>query len=137
MPYSNAKKAAVLDASVTENWYIGLSSTDPTVDGSGVTEVKLNGVPADGYARQLIASADGWSAATVANPSVKSNAAVIEFPEATADWLAGADLVYAPLYDAATNGNYVGYAVITSTPKGFLSGDVARFAIGAVRLQLT
>jgi hypothetical protein len=105
--------------------YIGLSSTTPAEDGTGVTE------PSTGaYARVLVAAAN-WAAATLADPSLLDNSAAITFPTATADWVAAANLTYMVAYDAATVGNFLGAGVLT-VAKPVLNGDTASFAIGAL-----
>ena len=111
------------------NIYVGLSSTLPTSTGGNVTE------PSGGaYARVQTAPAD-WNAATSADPSVTTNVNAVEFIQATADWLAGADLGYAVFYDAATAGTFLGYGTC-STAKPVYSGDTAKFAAGDISVAL-
>lgn len=109
--------------------WLALSSTEPQEDGSGITE------PAAGsYARVETTNAD-WGAAVAGAPSTKANANALTFPQATADWLAGADVAFFALFDAATVGNPVWTGTIT-TPKPVLNGDTAEFAVGDLVLQL-
>lgn len=109
--------------------YVGLSSTTPAEDGTNVTE------PSGGaYARVVTAAAD-WNGATLADPSLIDNANEIAFPQASADWLAGADLTHYVLFDAATAGNYLGAGAL-DTPKPVLSGDTAKIAPGDADITL-
>lgn len=112
--------------------YVGLSSADPTEDGSG------NNEPSGGsYARVATIAAD-WNAATLADPSLVDNANAITFPQASADWLAGADLTYAVLFDSVlgtTGENVLGSGVL-GTAKPVLSGDTASFAAGELNITL-
>jgi hypothetical protein len=108
--------------------WIGLSSTTPTEAGAGITE------PATGsYARVATTAAD-WSAASGTAPAVKTNTAVKTFPQATADWVAGANLTHFVLFDAASAGNAKWFGALT-TAKPVLSGDTASFAAGALILK--
>jgi len=109
--------------------YVGLSSTTPAEDGTNITEpVDGEGEGEDGYARVATMAAD-WNPATNADPSVVDNAEIISFPQATGDWLAGADLTYFVLFDAAEGGNFLGAGQL-DTAKPVLSGDTASFAAG-------
>lgn len=109
--------------------YIGLSSTTPAEDGTGITE------PSTGaYARVATTAAD-WDAATGTAPATKANGAVKTFPTATADWLAGVNLTHFVLFDAPTAGNAKWFGALT-VPKPVLNGDTASFAIGALVLKL-
>lgn len=96
--------------------HVGLSSTTPAEDGTNVAE------PSGGsYARVATASGD-WNSATLADPSNLDNANQIAFPQATADWRAGANLTHVVFYDAATGGNFLGAFALT-TAKPVLNGD--------------
>lgn len=109
--------------------YVGLSSTTPAEDGTGVTE------PSSGsYARVETAAAD-WEAATTADPSVVANAEVIEFPQATGDWASGADLTHVVFYDAETSGNYLGGTAL-SDPKPVLTDDTPSYPVGSLEIRL-
>lgn len=109
--------------------YVGLSSTTPTETGTNVTE------PSGGsYARVQTAAAD-WNAATNADPSVVDNANAVTFPQATADWVAGANLTHFVLYDASSSGNFIGSGALGS-PKPVLNGDQASFPAGSLDATL-
>lgn len=109
--------------------YVALLTTNPT-DDTGTALVEVTG---GAYARQSITGASGWS--TIApvsggsgtTPEKMSNAAVITFPTPTANW---GTVVGIALYDAATVGNLLYWASITS--QVINTGVVASFAIGAL-----
>lgn len=103
-------------------FYIALSTTAPTETG-GVTEPVGNG-----YARVATAPAD-WNAATLADPSVTTNASEIAFPQATGAW---GTITHFAVFDAATAGNYLGASNALTTPKSPTSGDTPRFAAGQI-----
>lgn len=71
-------------------YYLGLSSTTPNADGTGVTEPT-----GGGYGRATITSFTAPSGGTV------SNAESVDFPIATEDW--GAPITHYVLYDATGN----------------------------------
>ena len=103
--------------------YVGLSTTQPSEDGTGVTEPS-----AGGYARVATAATD-WNAASGGQIT---NATDIVFPQATADW---GTVSYIVLYDAATGGNLLAYAALT-TAKTVQSGDTAQFSAGDITVTL-
>ena len=106
--------------------YIGLSSSDPTEDGSGIAQ------PAGGsYARKVTAASD-WA---VASAGATSNAAIITFVESTATW--GAALTHFFLSDALTSGNMLGYGTLTTPRTVNAAGYTPRFAIGELDVTLT
>lgn len=109
--------------------HVGLSTTAPAGDGSGVTEPS-----GGGYARVATTAAD-WAPATGTAPAAKSNSVTLTFPQATADWADGALLTHFTLHDAATGGNLVAFGALT-TPKPVMSGDTASFPVGELTLQL-
>jgi hypothetical protein len=98
-------------------YYVGLFATEPGEDG-GVE------ISAGGYARQRV---------VFGTPSGGSmtNAEVIEFPTATADWGAASGF---GLFDAEAGGNLVWYGAITD-PKTLYKGDIYR--VNAENLTLT
>jgi hypothetical protein len=109
--------------------YVGLSSTAPNEDGTNITE------PSGGsYARVSTASTD-WNSATLADPSVLDNANDITFPQATADWLSGANLTHGVLFDASSGGNYLGSGALT-TAKPVTSGDQPVVPAGDLEVTL-
>lgn len=109
--------------------FVGLSSTTPNPDGTGVTEPAGNG-----YARVSTAPTD-WNSATAATPSVVTNLNPVTFPQATGGpWAAGANLTYFVLYDLSSAGNFLGYGLL-DVAKPVLINDTASFA--ATTLQAT
>lgn len=109
--------------------FVALSSTTPTATGTNVTE------PSTGsYARVETAPAD-WAAAVAANPCTKANANVVTFPQATATWLAGADLTHFALYTLGAGGIFLGSGAL-GTPKPVLNGDIPSFGAGQLVAKL-
>lgn len=132
MSFFNYLENAVLDHIVGKTTYalpttyIGLSSTTPAEDGTGVTE------PSGGsYARVSTAGAD-WNAASA---GATSNANAITFAQATADWVSGANLTYLVAYDAVSAGNPLFYGALT-VAKPVLNGDTASFPAGDIDITL-
>lgn len=124
----NGVFAAAAWAGYASLW-VALSSTAPTDAGANVTE------PTTGaYARVQTVNAD-WAAATGTAPTTKSNANVITFPTATADWLAGVNLTHFVLFDATTLGDAVATGAL-DVAKPVLNGDTASFAVGQLSLKL-
>jgi hypothetical protein len=109
--------------------YVGMSSTTPA-QGSPVTNITE---PSTGSYARVATSGATWTAAA---SGTTSNAAVITFPTATADWVAAASLTYGILYDASSAGNILGYGVLT-VAKNVLNGDTASIAIGALTVTIT
>ncbi len=109
--------------------YVGLSSTTPAENGSGVTEPSSGG-----YARVATDPAD-WDAATSADPSVVDNAEVIDFGTASGAWLSATNLTHAVIFDASTGGNVIAAGAL-ATPKPVISGDPVSFPAGTLTLSL-
>jgi hypothetical protein len=129
MSFSNFLESEVLDhvfgaAAYTApaTLYFGLSSTTPAEDGTNVTE------PSSGsYARVAVTNnATNFPAAT---GGAKANGTAITWPQASGDWLAGADLTYVVVYDASTSGNLLAFGAL-SVAKPVLSGDTASIGVG-------
>lgn len=112
-------------------FYIGVSSLQPTSIGNNVAEPWSD----TAYARQLTAPAD-WSTATDNDPAVCSNLNPIAFSQAITDWLSGADIGYAVMYDAATGGNFLGYGAFARS-KNILADDSLTIAAGKLLVSLT
>ena len=143
MPLTNYSHQALLNslAGNTSNFgalasaptiYVALSTSAPNMDGTGVTEP--SGATVSDYARVETAAAD-WAAATDADPSVLANAQAIEFPQLTTaseDW---GTVTHFALYDAATNGNLLGYGAL-GTPKNPTEGDTPSFSVGDLEIRL-
>lgn len=105
--------------------YLALSTTDPTDDGSGITE------PSGGsYARLGVANnLTNWPAAAAGS---KSNGTDMQFVTATASW---GVIAYMAIYDAAVGGNMLAHAALT-TSKTIDNGDTVIFEIGNLTITL-
>jgi len=115
------------DHAMLTTTYIALSTTPPTAAGTSVTEPS-----GSGYARVATTGAT-W---TTASGGAASNALAIQFPEATASWLAGANFTHVAIYDAATGGNMLSFGAI-GTPKGATAGDTLSIAAGDLDMSLS
>ena len=123
MPFSTDQDNALLDTLFGATTYLGLSTADPTKDGSGVAE------PSGGaYARVEIDSSD-WNAAAA---GVKTNANTITFPTPTGSW--GTPL-YVVFYDAASGGNFLAYGAIDMPQAVNLGSTPPSFAAGELQVQ--
>jgi len=103
--------------------YVGLSTADPTDDGSGLAEPT-----GDAYARVSTLAAN-WS---VASSGALDNANDITFPEATGSW---GTITHFALFDAATGGNMLAHGALSAS-KAIGSGDTAKFAAGDLDVSL-
>lgn len=121
----------------TPTKYIGLSSTLPTRAGTNITEPAVG---VGSYARVPTTAAD-WAAALAGAPATKTNTARKTFPQATADWLAGAAMVAFVLFTAPDGGAPLASGQLRDAdgapePKPVLLGDTPSFAPGALVLKL-
>ncbi len=84
------------------SYYLGLSTTAPTVAGGNVTE------PASGkgYARVQL------TGLTAPSNGVVKNGTALQFPESTASW---GTITHYVVYDAATSGNLLFYGALSSS----------------------
>ena len=103
--------------------YVGLSTADPDEDASGLAEPVGNG-----YAR-VATSGSTWNAAS---GGTSSNAANIDFADATGSW---GTITHFALFDALTSGNMIAYAELTS-PEAITSGKIVRFSAGSLTVSL-
>jgi hypothetical protein len=103
--------------------FIGLSTSNPGEDGSGLNEPSGNN-----YARLQTAASDWGSASNGA----LANADTIDFNEATGNW---GTLTHFALFDAASAGHLVAYGAL-ATSKAIGSGDTVRFAPGDLLVTL-
>jgi hypothetical protein len=103
--------------------YVGLSTADPTDDGSGLAEPSGNG-----YAR-VQTSASEWNAAS--NGSL-DNASDISFAQATGSW---GTITHFAMFDAATAGNMLAHGVLSQS-KSISESDTARFEAGDLDISL-
>ena len=106
--------------------YIGV--TTQTVAGATQANV-LSGEPTStgSYARIVVANtATNWNAATAAQPSVTSNAAVFNFPQSTTNWSTTTNnLIQAFIADAPTlaGGNVIAYGAL-GTPQAINAANI-------------
>jgi hypothetical protein len=103
--------------------YVGLSTADPTDDGSGLAEPTGNA-----YTRVSTLATD-WN---VASGGALDNANDITFSEATGSW---GTITHFALFDAATGGNMLAHGALSAS-KAIGSGDVAKFAAGDLDVSL-
>ncbi len=103
--------------------YVGLSTADPTDDGSGLAEPSGNG-----YARKQTSASD-WNAAS--NGSL-DNASDITFAQATGSW---GTITHFALFDAATAGNMLAHGVLSQS-KTIGNSDTAIFEAGDLEISL-
>ena len=101
----------------TPTVYVGLLA-------DGGTELSGNG-----YAR-VETSASDWNSADAKSTT---NAATIEFPEASGTWT---EAVSVATYDAATAGNQLGTGDL-DTPTTIAEAEIARFPIGDLTITAT
>jgi hypothetical protein len=102
--------------------YVALYTAAPSDAGGGTP------VSGGSYAR-VATSGSSWAAAA---SGANSNAAVITFPTATADW---GTITHFALFDASSGGNMLVWGAL-SVSKVIITGDTARFAIGDLTLTL-
>jgi hypothetical protein len=110
------------------NLYLGLSTTAPAKDGTGVTEPSGNG-----YQRvQILQSVGNWPNAA---SSSKSNGGTFTFPQATGTWGSPS---YWVVYDFQVGGSgaFIAYGAIT-TPKAIGSGDTPSFAASGLTITMS
>jgi len=103
--------------------YVGLSTADPTDDGSGLAEPIGNA-----YARVSTVAAD-WD---VSSDGALDNVNDITFPEATGNW---GTVTHFALFDAVTGGNMLAHGAL-GLSKAIGSGDTAKFAAGDLEVSL-
>ena len=127
MSFSNTFETHVLTyvftaTSVTRPtaWYLALFTSNPTDAGSG-TEVSTSGTA---YARQ--------TATFTVSGDTASNSSAIEFPTATSSF---GTVSHVAVFDAATSGNLIAYAALTSS-KAIDTGDVFRVPAGDLDITL-
>jgi hypothetical protein len=65
---------------------------------------------------------------------ITENAVVFTFPTATADWNTAATIGFFAIYDAATTGNLL-YSAALTTARAVTNGTTASFAAGALTVQ--
>lgn len=111
------------------NVYVALFTAAPSDAGGGS---ELTG---SGYARVAVPGVAGsWSVPVAgAGASVCTNAVIISFPTATANW--AGPITHVGLFDAATGGNLLYHGALVSS-KTVNSGDTLRFAASTISISL-
>jgi hypothetical protein len=127
MSFSNYLETEILDhvfggAAYTapSTLYLSLHTANPDEDGSGA-EVSTTGTA---YARQTVAF--------TTSGNTTSNTSAVEYPTATANF---GTVTHVGVYDAATGGNLLCYAALTSS-KVIETGDVFRVPAGDLDISL-
>lgn len=124
MPLTYTYDNATLTSLLGDTVYAGLSTADPTKDGSGIAE------PVGGdYARVAILAAD-WGAP--AN-GVCSNTGTVTFPTPAGNW--GTPL-YATLHTAVSGGSVIGYGGLDNPQAVGVGSTAPTFAAGTFRVQV-
>jgi len=125
MSFSNTFETRVLtwvftagSATRPTEWHVALYTASPGEPGGG-TEVS-----GGGYARQ--------SVAFTVSGNTASNTAALEYPTATSAYGTVTDV---GVFDAATGGNLIAYAALT-TSKTIDTGDVLRLPAGDLDITL-
>ena len=93
------------DCCIPRDYYLGLSSTAPSIDGSGVTEP----VSGRGYSRAEIPNNDLTFAEITTGNSV-SNKETIYLPESTGSW---GVMTHYVIFDEPTGGNLLMYGALS------------------------
>jgi hypothetical protein len=117
--------------------YVAMSSTTPTEAAGSITEPSTGG-----YARlPTVSSANAnpdWSAASGTAPAQKVNTATFTYAQASADWVAGANLTNAIICGSlagVTTADFIAFGAL-ATAKPVLNGDTASFAASAITMQM-
>ena len=105
-----------------EKVYLGLSTSAPDIDGSGVTEPLVSA----GYERVELNSLSKPSNGVITNESA------ISFPESSASW---GTVTHFALYDAPVNGNLLMFNVL-SQARSVESATIVMVKSGSLKLTL-
>lgn len=115
----NTKK----DPALPTEYFIGLSSTAPSVDGTGVSEPAASA----GYARVKL------EVLSEPNAGVITNNAAISFEESTANW---GTMTHFAIFDAADGGNLLMYDSL-STARNVEAATIVTIKAGSLTLTLS
>ena len=107
---------------IPEKYYLGLSSTAPSLDGSGVTEPSSGA----GYARVELTS--------LSTPveGVVTNSSAIDFAESTAEW---GTMTHFVIYDAPSDGNLLMYGELSASRR-VEAATIMTIKIGSLDLSV-
>lgn len=124
MGFSTYLCEALLDYAFSSTLYAGLATTAGAPSGAAVSEPWTAG-----YARvQCVAST--WAVAT---GNTLTNAAAVQFPEATGAWGTISSIVF---YGTATAGDYFG-SIALATAVAVVSDQIVKFAAGDIDVTLS
>jgi hypothetical protein len=124
---------ATLNSLFGKSSAFGALATRPTLY-VAVVDAAGNEPVGNGYSR-AVTSTSSWTAATLADPSEITNAAIVSLGTASATWLSGEPLATFRIYDAASGGNILIEAALAA-PQSVLNGDPVSFPIGALVCRL-
>ena len=134
MPFSDYQEKRTLDnvfgaiaATPAAIYYISLHTAAPGQ--TGINEVAA----ASAYARVAVTNNATNFPNSTSSPATKSNGAAVSFPTPTGSW---GTATYFGIWDAASTGNYVGGAALT-TPQAIGLNNTVAFAVGALTFTLT
>lgn len=107
---------------IPEKYYLGLSSTAPSLDGNGVTEPSSGA----GYARVELTS--------LSTPveGVVTNSSAIDFAESTAEW---GTMTHFVIYDAPSGGNLLMYGELSASRR-VEAATIMTIKIGSLNLSV-
>lgn len=112
--------------------WVGLSTADPTDDGSGLAEPDTG----DEYSRVRPADNTGrWEISEDEGVTSAKNKGVIEFPQAGGDW---GTITHVVLFDSETDAgsNNILAVVPVSIPRTIVGGDTVRMGVGSLTVTL-
>lgn len=118
---TNAESAATLDARF------------PTTGATDYIAYSANGSSETGSLARTAVGATGWAAATTADPSVKSNNALLTSAEASG----AVTVTHFAIYSASTGGTQRTDWTALSSSRTLATGDKLEWAIGALDVTLT
>jgi hypothetical protein len=104
------------------SWFFGLSTTEPTTTGGGITEPVGNG-----YARQSI-----MFTPSSGNPGQSTNTELVQFTASGGDW---GTMLYGLIWDGLTLGNCWAMGPLF-TPKVMGDGDTLQFQVGVLAVGI-
>lgn len=110
------------DPAIPTEYYIGLSTTEPTMAGANVSEPATSA----GYSRVLLENL------SVPTNGVVTNTANINFEESTSSW---GTVTHFVIYDAEINGNLLMYGAL-STPRVVEAATVMTIRQDYLRLSV-
>lgn len=118
MPLAAAGEIRVLNG-LLDTVFVSLHTSDPGTTGAGE-------IVGGAYARTASTFVN-----TGSNPTIASNDAIVQFPQATAGW---GTITHFGLWSAAVAGSYLGGDAVTES-KDIALGDIARWDIGKLQVS--